>query len=66
MNINLKEIRYYSKNTYGNVFNYPIDYVVELETLTGMKTLAARNIKALEGMGFSFVEVLESTVKKGG
>lgn len=59
-----KVIRYYRKNVYGVEKYYPVDFIGPIETLTGMKTLVARNFSALEAFGFQFVEVLESSIKQ--
>ena len=49
-----KIIKIKIKSVYGNELCYPLTYAKELETLTGNKTLTARNIEALKGLGFSF------------
>ncbi|KKL58044.1 hypothetical protein LCGC14_2229320 [marine sediment metagenome] len=49
-----KTIKVKIKNVYGSDLCYPLTYAKELETLTGNKTLTARNIEALKGLGFSF------------
>lgn len=59
-----KTIRYFRKNVYGNDLYYPVDCALEIEALTGKKTLVARTFEALERMGVKFEEVLESSIKK--
>lgn len=66
MTIDLKVIRYYRKDVWGQTLCYPVDYMIEIQTLTGQKTLKASFFKAFEGMGFKFEEVLESSIKTGG
>lgn len=59
-----KVIRFYVKSVYGNALMYPVDNVKAIETLTGKKTLTPTVINGLTLLGYSFTEVLESTVKK--
>ena len=49
-----KIIKVKIKNVYRSDLCYPLTYAKELETLTGNKTLTARNVEALKGLGFSF------------
>ncbi|KKL19916.1 hypothetical protein LCGC14_2460670 [marine sediment metagenome] len=57
-----KIIKVKIKNVYGNNLCYPLTYAKELETLTGNKTLTARNVEALKGLGFSFEQELTRKV----
>lgn len=41
------------KNVYGNERIYPLNFVNELETLTGQKTISRRHIEMLKNMGFT-------------
>ena len=54
------EIRYCRKNVYGNTLFYVVDYVKEIEELTGKKTITPKIIKCLERLGIKCTEVLES------
>lgn len=49
-----KTITVEKKNVYGNELIYPTNYVIELQTLTGQKTLSFKHIHALKEMGFKF------------
>lgn len=42
------------KNVYGNETYYPQNFQEQLGALTGCKTLTAKHIHALSGMGFKF------------
>lgn len=61
-----KTIRYYRKNVYGNDLLYPVDYPLEIESLTGKKTVDQKDIRNFEKLGFKFEEVLMSSLKKEG
>ena len=54
----MKKLEFYTKNVYGQELFYPITYAIEIEMLTGKKTLTAPVFKALCGLGFDLVEVL--------
>ena len=53
-----RELRFYAKEVYGTTMFYPVDYKLELFRLTGQRTLTARTMSALEGLGFQLKEVL--------
>ena len=59
-----KMIRYFRKNVWGNDLYYPVDCAMEIEALTGKKTLVSRTFEAFERMGVKFIEVLESSIKQ--
>jgi hypothetical protein len=48
------------KNIYGKDLFYPLNFVNELYTLTGNKTLSHRQIEALKAIGFTF-EIKQNT-----
>jgi len=48
------------KNIYGKELVYPLNFVNELYTLTGNKTLSHRQIEALKVLGFIF-EIKQNT-----
>lgn len=56
----MKTIEYYRKNVYGNELLYVKDQktAVAIQELTGKVTIDARDMKCLEYLGHSFVEVL--------
>jgi len=55
----MQTIRYYTRESYGNVHCYPLDHVKNIRQLTGRKTLIAADVTALRGMGFKFERVLQ-------
>lgn len=56
----MKTIEYYRKSVYGNELLYVKDKetAVAIQCLTGKVTIDARDMKCLEFLGLSFVEVL--------
>ena len=50
------------KNIYGKDFFYPRNFVNELQTLTGAKTLNNKQMRALQAMGFKF-EVITQKIE---
>ena len=59
------KIRYYTRSKFGNDLRFPIDFVEQLEKLTGRKTLSNSDIIALKALAFELEEVLESSIKMG-
>lgn len=55
-----REIEFYSKSVYGVTHEYIKDekLAYNIQALTGTKTLLPVQKKALENLGFTFVEVL--------
>jgi hypothetical protein len=49
------------KNVYGKDLFYPVNFVNELYTLTGSKTLTHNHIIALKTLGFTF-EIKQKTI----
>lgn len=49
------------KDVYGSERIYPLNFVSELQTLTGTKTISRKHIEVLKKMGFSF-EVIGNTL----
>jgi len=55
-----KEVEFYAKENYGTTMFYLVDKIllINIEALTGRKTLTARDFIALENLGFTFREVI--------
>ncbi len=67
-----RTIRYYIKEVYGKIYYFPIDFPLEIQRLTGKKSVAMiedkkldRSIMAsLEAMGFNFKEVTRAEAEQ--
>lgn len=49
-----KTIKVKIREVYGVERIYPVNFIEELEVLTGTKTLTRKHIKALKSLGFTF------------
>lgn len=59
------KIRFYREVVYGNELMYPVDQKQAIWTMTGKKTITPRVKLGMEALGFTFVEVLKSSIKGG-
>lgn len=59
----ITEIRFYRKSNYGVEQVYLIDCAEPIARLTGCRTLRDRDMDALKELGFTFQEVLKSSVE---
>ena len=53
-NVKMEKIIVEIRNVYGNERIYPVNYIDQLQKLTGSITLSKTHIKALKELGFSF------------
>ena len=58
------EIKYYTREIYGNIHKYPLDFVREIRQLTGRKTLTGADCLSLRALGFTLVQVLPQQTEK--
>jgi hypothetical protein len=49
------------KSVYGNERIYPVNFIQELEGLTGQKTLSRKHVELLKTLGFT-IEVQNDTL----